>query len=273
MSPRAKAEPKREPPRRGRDGFYTLPDKTKCLSVTNVISKGVPKDLVGWATWEVACAALESVPRLVRVRGEAARRDAVNWLKGAADRKRDTAASLGSLVHDAAEARVLGQPAAEPTPEQKPFMWAFENFIADHSPVFHATELIVAHPEHGWAGRTDAHAELPMIGDGIACIDYKSGKNAYAEACLQLSAYRRAPVGWLGDGTEVEPPKTERAFIIHLRPDKYPDRGYRVIPADTSDEVYEYFRAAQKVAEWAMVASKTALGEPVIVPAVAEEVA
>lgn len=260
-------------PSRDRSGYYKLPTGEKCLSVTSTISRGIPKDLVGWATWEVAKLAVDSVPKLVRLRGEVARQEAVNWLKGASDRVRDKAANFGSEMHDIAEAHVLGKPLPELTEDQEPFMQAFLNFLEDHEPVFHATELTVAHPDHGWAGRCDAWMELPHLGEGIAVVDYKTGKAAYPEACLQMSCYQRAQVGWLDDGSEVEPPKANRAYVLHIRPDKNPDRGYALIPADTADDVYEYFLAAQKVAEWAIKRSKTALGKPIVVPAIAEEVA
>lgn len=261
MSPRQK---KSEPPKRGRDGYYTLPDGTKCLSVTNVIKHGVPKDLTDWAAWEVALLASESAPRIVQARTAAARRQVARWLQGAANRKRDNAANFGTMIHDIAEAKVLGKPVAEPTPEQLPFVEAFENFVEDHKPEFHAVELTVAHPEHGWAGRCDAWAELPVTGDGICVVDYKTGSGAYPEACLQMACYQRAKVGWLDDGTEVVPPDAVRSYILHIRPEKHPERGYALIPADTSDDVYEFFRAAQQVAEWAMTRSKTALGGPVV---------
>lgn len=269
MSPAKKAA---GPPTRDRSGYYKLPDGTKCLSVTTIIGQGVPKDLVGWATWEVAKAAVDSIPKLSRLRGTTARNEMVTYLKGAANRVRDAAATLGSAIHDVAEAKVLGQPVAEPTDEQRPFVQAFQNFLDDHTPVFHATELVVAHPEHGWAGRTDAHAELPLLGDGVFVLDYKTGRNPYPEACLQLSCYQRAPVGWLNDGTEVEPPKAVAAYVVHIRPEKY-DRGYAIYPADTGDDVYEFFLAAQQVATWCKARSGSALGAPVEVPAVAEEVA
>lgn len=259
-------------PTRDRSGYYTLPDGTKCMSVTTVIGKGVPKDLIGWATWEVAKAAVEATPKLARLRGATARNEMVTWLKGASDRVRDRAANLGSVIHDAAEAKVLDKPFPEPTDEQRPYLEAFQNFLDDHQPVFHATELVVAHPEHGWAGRTDAHAELPMLGEGVFIIDYKTGKNVYADACLQESCYRRATVGWLDDGTEVVPPEAVGGYIVHIRPEKY-DRGYAVYPADTSDDVYAFFRAAQQVATWCKTAGPAALGKPVEVPAIAEEVA
>ncbi len=260
-------------PIRNKRGYYELHDGTQLLSVTNVINNGVPKNLLPWATWEVAKLAVDSVPQLVRLRGERARNEMVTWLKGASDRVRDAAGSFGSAIHDVAEAKVLEKPHAEPTPDQVPFIEAFENFVADHQPVFHATELTVAHPEHGWAGRCDAWAELPLTGEGICCIDYKTGKSAYPSAALQMAAYQRATVGWTDGGIQVEPPKSVRSYVLHIRPDKHPDRGYALIPADTSDEVYEYFRHAQRIAEWCMSREKKALGKPVVVPAVAEEVA
>jgi hypothetical protein len=264
---------KPEAPRRNKSGFYTLSTGEKCMSVTTIIGHGVPKDLVGWATWETAKLAVESVPKLARVRGQYERQQMVTWLKGASDRVRDSAASFGSDMHDVAEAHVLGKPIPDLTDAQKPFMRAFLNFLEDHEPVFHATELTVAHPEHGWAGRCDVWAELPHLDNGISVIDYKTGKGAYGEAALQMACYQRATIGWLDDGTEVEPPKAQQAYVLHIRPDKNPDRGYALIPADTSDEVYEYFRAAQRVAEWSTKKSKKALGDPVVVPAVVQEVA
>lgn len=267
MSPK-----KPEPPKRGKDGYYTLPDGTKLLSVTNVIKHGVPKDLTDWAAWEVALLASESAPRIMQARSAAARRQVARWLQGAANRKRDNAANFGTAIHDIAEAKVLGKPFGEPTPEQVPFIEAFDNFVEDHQPVFHATELTVAHPEHRWCGRCDAWAELPVVGEGVNVIDYKSGSGAYPEACMQLAAYQRAVIGWLDTGEEVVPPLAVRSFVLHIRPDKHPERGYALIPADTSDDVYEFFRYAQRVAEWSMTRSKSVLGEPVVVPAVAAEV-
>lgn len=253
-----------------KSGFYELPDGQKLMSVTTTIGHGVPKDLLGWATWEVAKLAMESLPRLTKARGSSARWREIDWLKEAHTRVRDSAASFGSTFHDIAEAKVVGKPFPEPSPEQAPFVQAFENFVEDHKPVFHAAELTVANPDHGWAGRCDAWCELPEIGDGISVIDYKSGRNAHAEAALQMACYQRATVGWLDDGTEVVPPKAVRAYVLHVRPEKHPDRGYALIPADTSDEVYEFFLAAQKVAEWSVTRSKKALGKPVVLGEIEE---
>jgi hypothetical protein len=271
MAPRTK---KLEPPKRGRDGFYTLSSGEKLLSVTNIIKFGVPLDLTGWTAWEVASLAVESVPRLSQVRGAAARRDAVNWLKGAADRKRDTAGDLGTAIHDAIENHILGQPAPEPTTEQKPFMDAFSRFLENERPEFEATEMVLAHPEDGWAGKADVWMTLPNIGPAMVLGDWKSGSGVYSSAALQLSGYKRAPVGWTQDGTEVVPPKVDDAVVVHIRPQKYPDTGYRIYPMDTSDDVYECFLSARKTAvKWMKGLEKTAVGEPYEPIVVAEEVA
>lgn len=186
MARAKKAEKTGSAPER-KNGYYELPDGRKLMSVTTTIGHGVPKDLLGWATWEVAKLAMESLPRLTKARGTSARWEQINWLKEAHTRVRDSAATFGSAIHDIAEAKVLGKPVAEPTPDQVPFVQAFENFVADHKPKFHAAELTVAHPDHGWAGRCDAWAELPEIGDGICVIDYKG---------LALDTPLPTPTGW-----------------------------------------------------------------------------
>lgn len=269
MSP-AKKAPKA--PTRDKNGFYTLPTGERCMSVTTLIKHGVPKDLIGWATWETAKLAVESVPKLTRVRGETARRDAVKWLQGASDRKRDAAGAFGSAIHDAVEAHILGQPQPEPTEDQVPFMAAFHRFVADTRAEFEATEITLAHPEHRWAGRGDVWMKLPDLGAALILGDWKTGSGVYPEAALQLSAYRRAPIGWLRDGTEVKPPATESAVIVHIRPDKHPGTGYAIYPVDTGDHVYAAFRAAQQVASWVVEGGAAAMGDPLDIPIEAEMV-
>jgi hypothetical protein len=260
MAPRTK---KLEPPRRGRDGYYTLPDGTKCFSVTNIIQHGVPKDLTGWAGWEAGLLAAESVPKLVRVRGESERRKMAYWLGQQSTRIKKKAGELGTAVHDAIEADILGQPIAEPTVEQKPFIDAYYRFKENERPEYEATELVLAHPTDGWAGRGDVWVTLPNYGPALLMGDWKSGSGVYPEASLQLSAYRRAPVAWTKDGQEIVPPKTESAVVVHIRPEKYPDCGYRVYPMDTSDAVYESFLDARRVAiNWSKGMANTVVGVP-----------
>lgn len=259
MTPRTR---KPAAPKRDRSGYYPTP-RGKFMSVTTILSNGIPKpNLVHWAACEVARSAVDNLPRLVRVRGQQQREEAFDWLRRAAETKRDTAANLGSAVHAAVEATILGQPLPEPPDEQRPFLDAFARFVDDWHPEWEATEMVVANPDDGWAGTADWWATLPGLGAAVILGDWKTGKGVYAEAALQLSAYRRATVGWLRDGTEIEPPSAARAVVVHLRPDKYPDTGYRVIPMDTSDRVYEAFRSAQRVADYVKTLADELVGEP-----------
>lgn len=250
-------------PRRGRDGRYSLPDGSKHISVTNIKKDGVPLDLTGWAGWEAGLLAVESVPKLIRLRGLEERRKAAYWLGQAAERKKREAGALGSAVHDAFEAYILGEPTGELSPEVRPFFDAFLRFMEIEQPEFEATELVLANPDDGWAGTADAFGTLPRRAAGLHLLDWKSGSGTYADFAMQLAAYRRATVGWTKDGTEITPPTTEQAFVVHVRPDKYPDVGYRIYPLDTSEAVYEAFLAARRVAlEWTRGLSKTVLGKP-----------
>jgi hypothetical protein len=233
------------------------------MSVTTILGNGVPKPaLVHWAAGMVATCALESLPKLVRVRGAEQRRQTWTWLKNAAERKRDTAGNLGGLVHDAVEAKILGQPFAEPTDEQAPYMQAFANFLDDHQPVFESTELTVASPADEWCGRLDFLATLPRIGPAIILGDWKTGKGVYAETAMQLAAYVRGEVAWTKTGEEVQLPEIDSAYVVHLRPDKYPGKGYAIYPAKTGDNVYACFLAARDVAlRWVKDLADSALGD------------
>lgn len=237
-------------PMRNSEGYYVLDDGTHLMSVTTIIEHGIPKPgLIHWAAIEVARCAIDHIPRLSRLRGQTARDNCYEWLRRAAERKRDEAADLGSAIHDHVEARILGAPTPRPSELERPFIDAFDRFLDEQQPVFRATEMVVANPDDGWAGKLDTALQLPRYGPVVLTGDWKTGRKVYDEAALQLSAYRRATIGWLRDGTPVTPEPTEGAVVVHIRPDVHEKHGgYRIYRADTSDEVYASFLAARDVA-------------------------
>jgi hypothetical protein len=247
-------------PVRSDNGYYHVDDR-KLISVTTIIEHGIPKPaLLHWAAWEVARCAMHWLGRLVSAHGEEERHEATKWLQGAAERKRDSAADLGSAIHVAAEARILGAPVPEPTEEQRPFLVAFERFCDRWQPQWEATEMVLANFTDGWAGTCDAWAWmiLPDVGPEpvLVIIDFKSGKNVYPEAALQLAAYSRAETGFLRDGTRVTPPHAIHGVVVHLRPDKYVS-GYAVKRVDITGDTYTAFLNAQRTAEvWVRGRSK-----------------
>ncbi|PRX66158.1 LAGLIDADG DNA endonuclease family protein [Nonomuraea fuscirosea] len=80
----------------------------------------------------------------------------------------------------------------------------------------------------------------------------------YAEAGLQMAAYRMAPWGWERDGTRIKlPPRHDVGVILHLRPE-----GYNLYPARCGDDMYEIFQTIRKVAEFNTGLAKNVIGEP-----------
>ena len=254
--------PEGHPVRRKKtSGVYDTPHGTY-RSVTTIIGAGVPKPaLPHWYGRTVAACAIGHLPYLSRLRGRPAREAAFVWLKNAAERVRDDAADLGSAIHRHAEARVLGTPMPEPTEEQAPFLVAFDHFLDDFKPSFEATELVVANPAEGYAGTADAWLRLRGLGFAMLLIDYKTGRGVWPEAALQESAYARATVAWTRSGLEVEPPRAERAFVLHLRPDTY-QRGYGLREIDIGDHIFAQFKHAQAI-DAGRVEREAAIGDPV----------
>jgi hypothetical protein len=245
-------------PERDEDGYYTLADGTKLLSVTNIKKGGIPLDLSGWAGYQTGLLAMEVLPQLTRVRGPYARRQLAEWLGQVNQRIMSEAGALGGHLHTAIEAYIRGEAIPGFTEKEQEFWTAFLNFVAIERPRFVATELKLAHIEDGWAGTADCYAYLPRRKDGLWLLDWKTSKKAYAEFALQLAAYQRALIAWEKDGTQIELPKVEQCAVVHIRPDKYPDVGYRIVPMDTGDDVYECFLTARRTAiEWDRGLSKT----------------
>lgn len=266
------------PPKRDRSGYYATP-QGRFMSVTTILSQGVPKPaLMHWASFEAAQCAVDNIPELVRARGEQRRLELRSWIQRAGERKRDTAANLGTVIHGFLEAQILGQPTPEYTDEQRPFIDAFARFLDDWQPEYEATELTVANPEIGYAGTLDFIATIPAITSDLLLGDYKTGKGVYPEVGLQLAAYRRATVGWTRpDGVQVKPPATMRAVVLHVRPKELPggeENGYALREVDVTDPVFAVFLAAKAIAEHNVKdgPADQVLGEPLI-PAKSEAVA
>lgn len=248
-------------PKRDRAGRYRLPSGESLMSVTTILSNGIPKPaLVNWAAREVAASAMDSLPRLVKAsRDPAKKAEVTRWLQNTANQKRDTAATLGSEVHHHIEAKILDQPAPAPSEDCLPFLAQLEAFEQDFAPKWEASEVVVANRSDGWAGTLDWMAYIPAIGPLLVMGDTKTGKGVYPEAGLQMAAYRRAEVLFLKDGTELGMPDTHQAVVLHLRPD-----GYRLIPVESGPDAYEVFLHARDIAQWVKGGNKNAVGEPLM---------
>jgi hypothetical protein len=262
-------------------GFYT--DKVtgdKLRSVTTILNQGSPKEaLIHWAGNLVADTALEYLPALVRAsRTPERRKEAYDWLRRAHTRKKDERADIGSAVHALIEAHVLGEPVPAELagdPEMVPYIRNFERFVAEWQITFTASEMVVANYDERYAGTLDYRLTSPLLAhvldapaDAEFMGDTKTGgeldertyegdvKGVYPTAGVQMAAYRKAPYGWLRDGTRVKMPLAhEVGVVLHLRPE-----GYRLYPARCGDEVFEAFKAIRQVAEFMTGPSKSIIG-------------
>lgn len=268
-------------------GWYRVPDTDiKLRRVTTILSQGFPKpQLVFWAANLTAADAFATLPKLVAASlNPAEKEEAYDWLRKGHIRKKDERADIGGAVHDVIEAKVLGTPIPESflsDEEIAPFVDNFLRFVAEWEIEFEASEMVVGNFSDGWAGKLDylfysaPIARLLGVPPRTLFIgDTKTGgeldeKGVYPEAGAQMSAYRRAEVCWLRDGTQLPMPKVhDVGIVLHLRPE-----GYRPMPLKCGDDVYAVFRHVQAVAEFQRVLSKSVVGEALTLPITEERAA
>jgi hypothetical protein len=298
-----KSQPKKKGkdpiPSRQANGYYAdHATGDRLRSVTTILGGGVPKPaLVHWAGNMVADSAIENLPALVHAsRDPRQLAELRSWITRAHTRKKDERAEVGSAVHAIIESRILGTPMpasvtvgedewAMDGPELAPFVGNFVAFEREWRPDWTASEMVVANPEHGYAGTLDyTIGGKGLIGDALRAAGYfvpgdcdlmgdtKTGgewdritsgghvHGVYPEAGLQMSAYRKAKVAWIRDGSRVPmPPTAEVGVVLHLRPE-----GYRLYPVRCGEREYSYFRHAQMVDEWSSRMSSAKAAEPVI---------
>ncbi|MET7458077.1 hypothetical protein ABZT03_40790 [Streptomyces sp. NPDC005574] len=266
-------------------GWYRVPGTDiKLRRVTTILSQGFPKpQLVFWAANLTATDAFATLPRLVAASLNPAEKEAAyDWLRKGHIRKKDERGDIGGAVHDVIEAHVLGTPIPESflsDEEIAPFIDNFLRFVQEWEIEFEASEMTVGNLTDGWAGKLDYLFRSRLIArllkvppQTLFIGDTKTGgeldeKGVYPEAGAQMSAYRRAEVCWLRDGTQLPMPKIhDVGIVLHLRPE-----GYRPMPLKCGDDVYEVFRHVQAVAEFQRVLSKSVVGEALTLPELTEE--
>ena len=255
--------PKQATTARSGQRYYTWRNE-RYWSVTTIISGGVPKPaLINWAkkfTAEYACDNIKKLNGLLEPddQGLVDRDGAIEWLKGAAYRDRDRKADIGTYVHAATEAYVLGKPFPEWPLPLRPRLLAFERFLAAYEPIWEATEASVYNRSEHYAGTLDGIATIgrgPHKGRKLIG-DTKSGKAIYPEVSLQLSAYRHAEFIGLPDGDEAAMPATDGAFALHL-----PESGdYEVFNVQADEETFRMFLYCREVFRWTTEMSKGVLG-------------
>lgn len=170
---------------------------------------------------------------------------AVDFLKNAATRHTEAAASLGDTVHNIVEALSLGQNPDVPE-EVSGYVDGWHQFVADFSPTFLRAEatcfgFVDGTPgELGYAGTADFIATI----NGLTVIgDYKTGRSIHTEAALQLSALAHSRFITNDDHTELSPMMdVDGGVVLHLTAN-----GYVLHPVDIFGEPWDSFSHLRRV--------------------------
>ena len=238
--------------------YYTDPaGGPDLVSVTNVLDTSVNKtrSLMPWAV-KVTLEWIYDHRMEVARRALTDREQLTKQLKQVHRDTRDQASDLGTLIHKAAEKRLLKAPFAV-TREVAPYLAQLEAFLGfwgvDVDEHVEAAEITCLHRRLGYAGTADLMIWLPT-GEGRALelwlIDFKtsatrSAKEVYPENTQQLAALRYCETVLLPDDTEQPMPKIQRTGVLNLRAKSH---ALVEMPADRA--AHRAFRGALVNALW-----------------------
>ena len=200
---------------RSADHKYTFEGKTYpgVTSILKVIDKS--DALMAWAARNTAEAALKLSGTLPQLLTEVGPEGVVKALTARSAWKRDEAASLGSEVHNLADAMVRGYSPPIPTSAAK-HVAHYADWWKASGWSLRTSEAMVIHPTFGYGGTLDL---LARDRDGRTVLaDIKTGKGVYSEAVLQLTAYGLATYIQTEAGVFAMP-KVDRHVILHVTAD------------------------------------------------------
>lgn len=214
-----------------RDGYYHI-DGQKYPSVTTILQVLNKPALVSWAAKTAANLVLDEPEKYSTAEAAAA------GIYSA----RDAAGNRGTTVHSIAESYTHGRPLSpdKVAPSLQGFARAVKEFWETTNPEPILCEAMMVHTEHGYAGRTDLIAKL---GTENVVLDFKTGKGVYAEAGLQIAAYRACNAIWQ-DGKLIDSIPTSAGYVVLLGAE-----GTWTLHKQPEIPV-EVFLAAKRLWEW-----------------------
>lgn len=205
--------------------------------VTTVVHKALPPYLAPWAEkvgqeamWKVLGegdphVGLERARELIKERGLTT------------DHEKKAGGLRGAEIHFAMEAWIKqGVPPAldDFEPEVRPYAQTLAQWLIDYEPEFEASEIMLYHPELGYAGTSDAIGRMtkrpkgarhPDITGKRIVLDFKTNKNkaVYEQHYAQLAAYELA---LHAHGVEVE-----GSAVVAVGPSPAKGSPYRFAPS------------------------------------------
>jgi hypothetical protein len=263
---------------RGKDRFYDI-DGQMLPSVTTVLACLAKPALINWAaklTRERMCDEAAKLYAETHVNGTLLPAD---WFRSSLwsrvekrvfqNEESRAAADLGTVAHARCEWLVqkrLGRPVGlDPLgteaerlglkpPEIDRALWAslaFEDWMVKNDVRPIATEIVVAHRGHGFAGTADLVAS---VNGRVSLIDLKTSSGLWSEMFMQVAAYRAAYNEGVLSGVEDigrDDPQGE-ALTAHLvrLPKKINDADFEAVEVTNLDAHLSAFLALLEVWKW-----------------------
>ena len=238
--------------------YYTDPaGGPDLVSVTNVLDTSVNKtrSLMPWGVKLTIEWILDHRMEVAR-RAITDREALTKQLKQVHKDARDEASDLGTVIHHAAEKRLLGAPFAV-TREVAPYLHQLDQFLnywgVDIDKHVVAAEITCLHRRLGYAGTADLMVWLPT-GEGrqleLWLIDFKtsatrSAKAVYPENTQQLAALRYCETVLLPDDTEEPMPEIHKTGVLNLRA-----KSHALVEMPGDRNAHKAFRGALVNALW-----------------------
>lgn len=245
------------------DHRYYWNGKGPLPSVTSILSVLDKPAVVQWAKRTVAEFAVKSfVDGSLETRLDQHPRpvdETVRWLASLPDYQKDEAGRLGSGVHlladMASRASESDSEAFQVSDLEKPYLEAFQDFLGflelSQSQIVSSEKMVWS--SDGYAGTYDLLVRMPATDTEhhMWLLDIKTSKGYYPETALQLVAYGYADQIILEGNPDGYPmPIVNRYGVLHLRPDVYPDTGWRLIEYPVQDSDYIAFLGALELYRW-----------------------
>lgn len=277
-------------------------------SVTTVLSVLDKPALIPWAVGETAERTVHNLHIVQRRLEEEGAEEAIDYIKGLRWKTDGLlkASDLGTVAHHLFNRYALEGARPEITPDLHPdhasksadlddrdivtlrrMLDQFDRFLQEWQPDYHATEVVVYHPDYGYAGQTDGFAGM---GGEFLIIDYKTSRDTYTkagklrgpypEAGLQLAGYRYATAAAVWRARRYENrsrryyllssaekaaalpvPEADGGAVIYVTPERY-----GVYPARCGPAQWESFLYCLEVARWSFNEAIHVVGNPMTPP-------